>query len=140
MKTPVVAERTVETELAELTVLDAADLHTDLSTGRVHEPHSPRQAALRVGCAERQQTGPSGGGDAHAGVRAQRSLLFHRAATQYACGSHRDRAARQREHYRERNRVRPTRQPRTDNGARTMLGLSPVGGGDQIVAQLPQDL
>ena len=113
MKAPVVVECTVDTELAELIVLDAADLHADLSTGGAHEPHAPRQAALRIGCAQRQQTRPSWGGDADAGVRAQRSLLFHRATTQHACGSHRDRAARQREHHRHHDRVRATRQPRT---------------------------
>ena len=68
METPVVMECAVDTELAELAVVEAADLHADLATGRVHQAHAPRQATLRIGCTQRQQTRAAGGGYADARV------------------------------------------------------------------------
>ena len=54
MKTPVIVACAIYTQLAKLAVVEAPDLHADLSTGRVHKAHAPRQAALRVGYTELQ--------------------------------------------------------------------------------------
>ncbi len=55
MEAPVVLERSVDAELAELAVIDPADLNTDQTAGRVDDAHAPRQTPRGVGRSQRQE-------------------------------------------------------------------------------------
>ena len=67
MEAPVIVKRTVDTQLSELAVMDAADLHADEAARGVDDPHSPRQAARRVCRSQGEQPRAARHGDALTG-------------------------------------------------------------------------